>query len=354
MAVAAGLTPPRVMIIGLPYGTIRSNAAAIGWSVKEATIVVTRPLLDTLSRDELQAVVGRLIASIGNGDLRLAFLILSAFETIGLVRLAIHGAYRSDARRTLGRFVRLGLQRSRPDRGGGPDDPEAQAVQALLARGAGSRPPSEAGRFLRAAGRVATFLLTPLRIPLRWVAFTIRSVVTLSAVLFAGPVLGALWRRREMLADATAVQLTRNPDALAGALVNLTRAGAAVPGADALAHLFVVWPTDRRVPTSLEASPDSLAPAHRMIVPLEVRIAALEAMGARVTASTDQDRALARHAALAHSAATAALFTVALPGAALAVALILAIDLVLMSLTLGAVGGLMGALTHLILPASLH
>jgi len=64
------------------------------------------------------------------------------------------------------------------------------------------------------------------------------------AVVLIGPIISFTWRTRRHLADAMAVQLTRQPDALVSALHALgVSAASKVKGADALAFLFVVWPT---------------------------------------------------------------------------------------------------------------
>lgn len=44
------------------------------------------------------------------------------------------------------------------------------------------------------------------------------------------PLIALLWRARRHLADASSVQLTRNPDGLARALVSLNAKGGVVPG----------------------------------------------------------------------------------------------------------------------------
>ena len=62
-----------------------------------------------------------------------------------------------------------------------------------------------------------------------------------SAVL--APSVALLWRTRRYLADASAVQMTRNPDGLAGALKKLNDDGGAIPGGGWAAHLFIVSPS---------------------------------------------------------------------------------------------------------------
>ena len=68
MAIAAGARPPAVMMIDVPV----ANAAAVGSSLDDATIVVTTGLLADLDRDETKGVVAHLVGSIGNGDLQVA------------------------------------------------------------------------------------------------------------------------------------------------------------------------------------------------------------------------------------------------------------------------------------------
>src|SRR5207302_2416436 len=52
-----------------------------------------------------------------------------------------------------------------------------------------------------------------------------------------------IWRTRRYLADAGAVQLTRNPDALAGALQRLAQDDTTVPGGGWASHLFFINPS---------------------------------------------------------------------------------------------------------------
>jgi len=56
------------------------------------------------------------------------------------------------------------------------------------------------------------------------------------------PLLALVWRSRRYLADATAVQLTRNPDGLAKGLASLSAKGGIVPGGNWAAPLFIIGP----------------------------------------------------------------------------------------------------------------
>jgi len=69
-----------------------------------------------------------------------------------------------------------------------------------------------------------------------------------------GPSVALLWRTRQYLADASAVQLTRNPDGLANALQKLNEEPGEIPGGDWASHLFVVSP--KRSDHQVSAIPD--------------------------------------------------------------------------------------------------
>jgi hypothetical protein len=73
-------------------------------------------------------------------------------------------------------------------------------------------------------------------------ALFLRMQVSMFRLTVVGPLLMRVWRTRRFMADATAVQLTRNPDGLAMALGDFAEHGAAVPGGQWFAHLFVVGP----------------------------------------------------------------------------------------------------------------
>jgi Zn-dependent protease with chaperone function len=60
--------------------------------------------------------------------------------------------------------------------------------------------------------------------------------------MMLGPCIALLWRTRQYLADASAIQLTRNPDSLASALEKMEQDRGPLPGTSWAAHLFVVGP----------------------------------------------------------------------------------------------------------------
>ena len=127
MAIAAGVPPPRLRLLD----GVGINAAAVGSSIDDATIVVSRGLLDELDRDETQAVIGHLVASVANGDLGIALVILAMFQTFGHMSAILGAPVGRHARGDLHQVLRLAL-----GRGAGRDNPtEVEAVNALLSRG---------------------------------------------------------------------------------------------------------------------------------------------------------------------------------------------------------------------------
>ncbi len=236
MAVAAGIPAPRVVVIDGKTAGDAANAATVGWSVKDATVVVTRPLLDQLTRDQLQAMIGRVVASIGNGDLMIAFRMLSIFQTARIIQFALFGVSRGRTLRVFWRCVRVALRRHPPATDAERLDEQSVATD-LLAVG------SFRATLDQAIGHSSLIgcLFAPVLFPLRFTAWTIGFIISTSEYLLTGPLVDAALRRRELLSDATAVRLTRNPDGLAGALERLRGVVTVVPGADNLSSLFAVW-----------------------------------------------------------------------------------------------------------------
>ena len=160
-AIAAGVPAPQVYVLESEGGI---NAFAAGFSTSDAVIAVTRGTLESLTRDELQGVIAHEFSHILNGDMRLNMRLIGVSFGILVIALA-------------GRMILRGLShtRSSSDRGG----------QALLLGMA-------AGVTLVAVGYIG--------------------------VLFTRLIKAAVSRHREFLADASAVQFTRNPHGIAGAL----------------------------------------------------------------------------------------------------------------------------------------
>jgi Zn-dependent protease with chaperone function len=158
IAIASGTPVPEVYVLEREAGI---NAFAAGYSPSDAAVAVTRGTLEKLSRSELQGVVAHEFSHILNGDMRINIRLMGAL--FGILLLALIG------RRVL--FHSRYLGRSR-DRNGAP----VIAIALVL----------------MLVGYVGLFFG-------RW----IKSSVS---------------RTREYLADASAVQFTRNPDGIAGAL----------------------------------------------------------------------------------------------------------------------------------------
>ncbi len=221
MAIASGLPRPRVWVVP----DADPNAFATGRDPASASIAVTQGLLDTLNRDELQAVVAHELAHVRNYDVRLLTLLAAMVGAIALM---------SDG---LGRMLRGG---ARIGGGGG--------------RGGGKR--GNAG--LLGLVVLVLWLLTLIVAPI------------VSRILAM-----AVSRKREFLADATGAQFTRNPEALASALQKLDAAAAPTAAITrGAAHLCIVDPAARAVNGRTGRLADILA-SHP---PITERISRLHAM----------------------------------------------------------------------------
>ena len=213
MAIASGTPVPRVYLMDEPG----INAFAAGWTPNDAVVAVTRGAVELLSRDELQGVVAHEFSHILNGDMRLN--IRLAGVLYGILLLG-----------ELGYYIMRSLRHVRPSRsekGGGG------AVAAILALGLG----------LMLIGYTGTFFGN-------W----IKSLVS---------------RQREFLADASAVQFTRNRDGISGALkkIGAGSAGSLLqsPASPEFSHAYFA----RGVASTLY----SIFPTHP---PLEKRIKRLD------------------------------------------------------------------------------
>jgi Zn-dependent protease with chaperone function len=196
MALASGIACPRVYLLDKEEAI---NAFAAGYNQDEAVVAVTKGALTRLNRDELQGVVAHEFSHILNGDMRLNI------RLIGLL---------------------FGIQMI------------AGFGQHLIDFGSHSwsaRERSEKGPSLRLA-----LFLTGLAL----------LVIGYIGVFFGRLIKAAVSRQREFLADASAVQFTRNADGIGGALRKiggLTRSnglGTRIehPNAEQLSHLFLGAP----------------------------------------------------------------------------------------------------------------
>ncbi len=184
MALAAGVPVPPVYL--LPEEGI--NAFAAGHASADAVIGITEGSMRLLARDELQGVVAHEFSHVLNGDMRLNLRLIAVLH--GILFIALSGRLLLEG---MGRSSRRSSSR---DNGG------------LLFLGLG----------------LALLLIG-------WVG-----------VFFGRLIKASVSREREYLADASAVQFTRNPLGLAGALRKIGSLGAqgliASPRAETASHLF--------------------------------------------------------------------------------------------------------------------
>jgi Zn-dependent protease with chaperone function len=234
MAIAAGLPPPRLMLMD----AAGANAAAIGTSPADAHIVLSRRLLDDLDRDQLQALVGQLIASVGNGDLHIAFTVSSVFETCGLMVALINAPFGRHSRSTLWRIIRYPFRAGQPSQSA-----DAEQVAELLADTLDMNSTDIDRFFSGSRPGLVRKLLRLLFFPFQFTNMAVELTLWFFLNVLLGPSMALLWRTRRYLADAGAVELTRNPDALSGALQRLSEDDNNVGGGAWAAQLFVVNPS---------------------------------------------------------------------------------------------------------------
>jgi Zn-dependent protease with chaperone function len=224
MALAAGVPPPRVMVVDSPD----ANAAVAGRSVHDVTIIVPRGLLDQLGRQPTGAIIADMLAVAVNGDLRVAMVIASAFQTFDVVGAMLAAPLSRRTRRVLWRTFRLGFRR-RSRRG---DGTEEQFLAGEL---------TDVAMLGALDDNNPNGCLVMLQFPFLVASLAYSLTRMLVGGFIVAPIMAAMWRRRRLLADATAVELTRDPDALARALTQLRDNGATVPPGP-WTHLFAVGP----------------------------------------------------------------------------------------------------------------
>jgi Zn-dependent protease with chaperone function len=237
MAIAAGIPAPGVRLLD---GAV-ANAAAAGWDAAESYVVVGRRVLDEFDRDATQGLLAHLVGSIGNGDLRGAAQIHSLLYVLELMIVVVLAPFARLPRRIARAWLAFPLG------AGGRGEARAERARALigllarhraLMQASGDKPAERLGRdYFGPVGRLLVVACPPF---LALLLFT--QVATGFLLLFASAPVALLWRSRRYLADATAVQLTRNPTGLYRALARLAECGAVIPGGEPLAHLFVVGP----------------------------------------------------------------------------------------------------------------
>jgi Zn-dependent protease with chaperone function len=180
MAIASGMPVPPVYLIRDPS----INAFAAGTTIRDAALGITTGAIEQLSRDELEGVMAHEFSHVFHGDMRINLRAMAAI--FGMMALG---------------YVGYILLRTAP-RGGSRKNDGAAGI-ALF------------GLALAAVGAIGTF--------------------------FGRIMQAAISRQREFLADATAVQYTRNPAGIGGALRKIARLHdptLAIPQASQFNHFF--------------------------------------------------------------------------------------------------------------------
>lgn len=193
MALASGIACPRVYVMDKEDAI---NAFAAGYNQNEAVIAVTRGTISRLTRDELQGVVAHEFSHILNGDMRLNIRLIGVL--FGIQMLAGFGQHLMDF------GTRAWSMRGREEKG-----PSARFIMLMI------------GLALYVIGYIGIF--------------------------FGRLIKAAVSRQREFLADASAVQFTRNADGIGGALRKIAglsrtmKLGSRIhhPNAEQLSHLFL-------------------------------------------------------------------------------------------------------------------
>jgi Zn-dependent protease with chaperone function len=234
MAIAAGLPAPKIMLVD----SIGANAAAVGTSAHDARIVISRRLLDDLDRDQMQAILAHLVGSIGNGDLGIAFTVTSVFETCGLLVNLVNAPFSKESRSRLWHVARYMLG------GGTPEKRAADAAEIAesLATSLDGDTPGMDNYFKQGNPGLIKKAYRFVMFPLMFTNMVIEITLWFFLNILLGPCMAMLWRTRRYLADASSVELTRNPDALARALQCLSEDNTAFDSGDWATHLFVVNP----------------------------------------------------------------------------------------------------------------
>jgi len=226
MAIAAGTPMPRVYVID----DTAPNAFATGRDPKHASVAITTGLLQKLDREELQGVLGHELSHVRNFDIRFALLVAVLVGSIALLAdFFLRFTFWGGGRRSSSR-----------DRGGG-------GLQALI--------------------------------------FVLAIILAILAPIIAGLVQLAVSRQREYLADASSVELTRNPAGLERALAKIASDKEVLEVANrATAHLYFTNPIKK-----FEARASGMFSTHPPIVD---RINRLRELTGEAPMSGEEVRAL--------------------------------------------------------------
>jgi Zn-dependent protease with chaperone function len=191
MAIASSVAVPEVYVM---EGEEAINAFAAGYTLDDAVIGVTEGCMRKLSRDELQGVIAHEFSHILNQDMKLNLRLVAV--VFGLISLAVIGRVLL----RIGFYSSHGRSRRSSENGGGGG---ALAIGII------------------GLGLMATSGL---------------------GILMGNLIKSAVSRQREYLADSSAVQYTRNPEGLAGALKKIgamaTGSRLLTPHAEEASHMF--------------------------------------------------------------------------------------------------------------------
>jgi Zn-dependent protease with chaperone function len=215
MAIASGTPVPPVYILDEPG----INAFAAGYRPNDAVLGVTRGAIENLNREQLQGVIAHEFSHVLNGDMKMNIRMIGILH--GILLLSLIGRFMFQSLRF------MGGSRSSDDKG-------RAGIVILLVIG---------GLAMMIIGSIGSFI--------------------------GGLIKAAVSREREYLADASAVQFTRNPDGIGGALKRIaaitTHGRLEHPNASVASHLYFAQGVYEGLTGLLATHP-----------PLEKRILAIE------------------------------------------------------------------------------
>ena len=180
MAIASGVPVPQVYVLN-EQGI---NAFAAGWKSTNVVIGITQGALDRLNRDELQAVIAHEFSHIFNGDMRLNIRLVAVLH--GILMIGVMG--RTILRSMTNSYTYAERLKAKP----------VSPLGSIWQESADSRKSFVSSNFLA----IGVALM----------------VVGYSGTFVGNWIKSLINRQREYLADASAVQYTRNRDGIANAL----------------------------------------------------------------------------------------------------------------------------------------
>lgn len=203
MAIASGISVPTVYI--LEEDAI--NAFAAGMTFDDTVIGVTRGTIEKLNRNELQGVIAHEFSHIFNGDMRLNLQLAAVLHGILLIGL-------------IGRIILRSMSRS------------STAIRSSSSK------KGNGGLYILVLG-AGLF------------------VIGYAGTFFGSLIKANVSRKREYLADATAVQYTRYPEGISGALKKIAHYSSRLqaPSAEVYSHLYFAEGTSSFFSTLMATHP---------------------------------------------------------------------------------------------------